>query len=238
VSIDAIERLVDDFLGSFRAVVLASGDPGEQPGEVFMLDGRSVPTVARERSYSTPELLELERRVIDHALTAHDHPARPHAERAVERALGRRRTLAAEQAAMVRRLVLDQDGVAVVVGQAGTGKTFALDAAREAWEASGRRVCGAALARRAARELEHGAGIESTSVTELLDVLRRSQLGVLGRNGVRVLDEAGMVPTRELAEIVAHVRRVDAKLVLVGDHRQLPELGAGGAFRGLLTRCR
>ena len=45
-----------------------------------------------------------------------------------------------------------------------------------------------------------------------------------------------MVPTRELAEIVEHVQRAGAKLVLVGDHRQLPELGAGGAFRGLLTR--
>ena len=45
-----------------------------------------------------------------------------------------------------------------------------------------------------------------------------------------------MVPTRELAEIVEHVQRAEAKLVLVGDHRQLPELGAGGAFRGLLTR--
>ena len=38
---------------------------------------------------------------------------------------------------MVRRLTLEGDGVAVVVGQAGTGKTFALAAAREAWEASG-----------------------------------------------------------------------------------------------------
>ena len=137
---------------------------------------------------------------------------------------------------MVRRLVLDPAPVAVVVGQAGTGKTFALGAAREAWEASGHRVRGAALARRAARELEHGAGIESTSLTALLETLRKRPLSTLGRDGVLVIDEAGMVPTRELAEIVEHVQRAGAKLVLVGDHRQLPELGAGGAFRGLLTR--
>ena len=154
----------------------------------------------------------------------------------MERALESRPTIADEQAAMVRRLVLDPAPVAVVVGQAGTGKTFALGAAREAWEASGHRVRGAALARRAARELEHGAGIESTSIAALLETLRRRPLSALGRDGVLVIDEAGMVPTRELAEIVEHVQRAGAKLVLVGDHRQLPELGAGGAFRGLLTR--
>ncbi len=91
---------------------------------------------------------------------------------------------------MVRRLVLEPAGVAVVVGQAGTGKTFALGAAREAWEASGRRVLGAALARRAARELEEGAGIPSTSVTALLEELRRRPLSTLGRGAVLVIDEA------------------------------------------------
>ena len=151
----------------------------------------------------------------------------------------RRPTIAGEQAEMVRRLALDGDGVAVVVGQAGTGKTFALAAAREAWEASGYRVVGAALARRAARELEDGAGIESTSVAALLDELRTRRCSALPRRAVLVIDEAGMVPTRELAELVEHVERAGAKLVLVGDHRQLPEIGAGGAFRGARTRgCR
>ena len=45
-----------------------------------------------------------------------------------------------------------------------------------------------------------------------------------------------MVPTRALAEIVEHVERAGAKLVLVGDDRQLPEIGAGGAFGALAKR--
>jgi ATP-dependent exoDNAse (exonuclease V) alpha subunit len=53
---------------------------------------------------------------------------------------------------------------------------------------------------------------------------------------VLVVDEAGMVATRQLAELLDHVARADGKLVLVGDHRQLPELAAGGAFRGLVQR--
>ena len=136
---------------------------------------------------------------------------------------------------MVRRLVLDGDGVAVVIGQAGTGKTFALAAARQAWEGSGYRVVGAALARRAAIELEDGAGIESTSIAALLEDLRRRPWRALPRRSVLVIDEAGMVPTRALAEIVDHVERCGAKLVLVGDDRQLPEIGAGGTF-GALAR--
>jgi ATP-dependent exoDNAse (exonuclease V) alpha subunit len=152
---------------------------------------------------------------------------------ATEGALKRRPTLAAEQLEMVRRLTQDGDGVVVVVGQAGCGKTFALGAAREAWEASGRRVYGAALARRAARELQDGAGIDSTSVAALLGELARHPFTTLRPRSVLVLDEAGMLPTRELAQLVQHASALDIKLVLVGDHRQLPSIGGGGAFRGL-----
>jgi ATP-dependent exoDNAse (exonuclease V) alpha subunit len=126
--------------------------------------------------------------------------------------------------------------VAVVIGQAGTGKTYALAAAREAWEGSGYRVVGAALARRAAIELEDGAGIESRSVAALLEELRTRPWRVLPRRSVLVIDEAGMVPTRALAEIVEHLERAGAKLVLVGDDRQLPEIGAGGTFGALARR--
>ena len=136
---------------------------------------------------------------------------------------------------MVTRLARDGDRVAVVVGQAGTGKTYALDAAREAWEASGTTVLGAAVARRAARELSDGAGIEATSIAALQ---RRLRLGLdpLPQGCVLVLDEASMVPTRALAELLEHVVAADGKLVLTGDHRQLPELEAGGSFRGLSRR--
>jgi len=53
---------------------------------------------------------------------------------------------------------------------------------------------------------------------------------------VLVLDEAGMAPTRDLATLLEHVGDAGGKLVLVGDHRQLPEIEAGGAFRALVRR--
>jgi len=233
VGIDELERLADRFLGSDRVVVLVEG---ARRGEVLGVDGSVIPSVSDERRYSTPELLKRERQVLDFADGSRATRRGVGHETAVERAIRRRPTIAGEQAEMVRRLVLDGDGVAVVIGQAGTGKTYALAAAREAWEGSGYRVVGASLARRAAIELEDGAGIESQSVAALLEALRGRPLSTLPRRSVLVIDEAGMVPTRALAEIVDHVDRVGAKLVLVGDDRQLPEIGAGGAFGALAKR--
>ena len=233
VGIDELERITDQFLGSDRVVVLADG---ERRGEVIDVDGQLVRGLCGERRHSTPELLERERRVLGYADRTRGERCGVGRESAVVRAIMRRPTIAGEQAEMVRRLVLDGDGVAVVIGQAGTGKTFALAAAREAWEGSGYRVIGAALARRAAIELEDGAGIESQSVAALLEDLRTRPWRALPRRSVLVIDEAGMVPTRALAEIVEHVESVGAKLVLVGDDRQLPEIGAGGTFGALARR--
>jgi ATP-dependent exoDNAse (exonuclease V) alpha subunit len=87
-------------------------------------------------------------------------------------------------------------------------------------------VLGVAVARRAAGELWEGAGIRSTSIAALLgDLDRGEQLPELC---VLVVDEAGMVTTRQLAELLGHVERASGKLVLVGDDRQLPSIEAGG----------
>ncbi|MCW2953150.1 MAG: Ti-type conjugative transfer relaxase TraA [Conexibacter sp.] len=137
---------------------------------------------------------------------------------------------------MVARLLHDGDAIAVVVGRAGTGKTYALDAARQGRQAEGYQVIGAALARRAALELRDGAGIDATSLHALLADLRDRPDELLSRPTVIVIDEAGMVGTRQLAELTAHAKQHDAKLVLVGDPRQLPEIDAGGSFRALSMR--
>jgi conjugative relaxase-like TrwC/TraI family protein len=232
-----IEASADRFLRSERVVVLAVGERrAMRSGVLRRHDGRVVSIVPDERSYSTPELLALERRILQYATDGRDAGVGRVRDAVVDRVLVRRPTLAAEQGDMVRRLTLDGDAVAVILGQAGTGKTFALAAAREAWDAGAHTVIGAALARRAARELEDGAGIASTSVAALLAELRARPVSALPRRSVLVIDEAGMVGTRQLAELVDHAARARAKLVLVGDYRQLPEIEAGGAFRALTAR--
>ena len=110
-----------------------------------------------------------------------------------------------------------------------------LGAARESWEAAGIPVAGVALAARAALELRNGAGIPATTIDRfLLDVQRPG--GELPAGGVLVVDEAGMVGTRMLARLMDLAADSDTKVVLVGDHYQLPEIEAGGAFAGLVNR--
>ena len=229
-----VDAAADRFVSSAHAVALLP-DRGE--GDAYRRrDGRLLPIERDELVYSTPELLALEQRLIDTVRVSRGAGAGLVAEQAVEAAVAERPTLSGEQRAMVERLCLDGDGVSVVVGKAGTGKTFALAAAREAWQGAGLPVLGVAVARRAARELEQDAGIASTSVAALLGDLNGRGPNALPKRCVLVVDEAGMLPTRQLAELVEATAAARGKLVLVGDHRQLPELEAGGAFRGLVQR--
>ena len=133
------------------------------------------------------------------------------------------------------RLTSSGAGVEVVVGKAGAGKTLALAAARMSWESSGYRVLGTALSARAARGLRDGAGIDSQTLASLLAGIESGRTK-LGASDVVVLDEAGMVGTRALARLVESADDAGAKVVLVGDPRQLPEIEAGGALAGLIER--
>ena len=139
---------------------------------------------------------------------------------------------------MVRTICGSGDGIEVVEGAAGAGKTFALAAARQAWEASGYRVIGCALAARAARQLQDDAGIPAATINRLLGDLADHDRPGVDSSTIIVVDEAAMVGTRKLARLLGYAEAAQAKVVLVGDPCQLPEIDAGGAFRGLATAPR
>ncbi|TAV44600.1 Ti-type conjugative transfer relaxase TraA [Rhizobium leguminosarum] len=122
--------------------------------------------------------------------------------------------------------------IAVVIGFAGAGKSTMLAAARHAWEAQGYRVHGAALAGKAAEGLEQSSGIASRTLASW-EYSWQADRGRLNARDVFVIDEGGMVGSRQLARFVDEVKRAGAKLVLVGDHEQLQAIGAGAPFRAI-----
>lgn len=235
-SLDEIEECADAFLADQRIVMLRERT-AQQGSEVIRLrTGESGVTVPQQPRYSTRAMLATEDRIVETAVGRRGAGAGVATAEHADLAIAARPSIGADQEAMVRRLVGSGDGVEVVVGPAGTGKTFALDAVREAWETSGFRLIGASVARSAARNLQDSTGIQSTSVASLLEDLRRGGPFGLSRRTVVVVDEAGMVGTRDLAALINWTAAADAKLVLVGDHRQLPEIDAGGGLRTLASR--
>ena len=140
-----------------------------------------------------------------------------------------------EQRAAIRHLVTRGSLVDALVAAAGSGKTYSLDLARQAWELGGYRVIGAALAARAAQELEDQAHIPSRTITKLqLDLDAGTER--LDDRTVLVVDEAAMVGTRALAGLFDAAYAGGARLVLVGDPKQLQAIEAGGVLRALADR--
>ena len=153
---------------------------------------------------------------------------------ALARASDRGLHLSGEQRAAFDH-VTDRSDLGIVVGYAGTGKSAMLGAARDAWESSGLEVRGAALSGIAAEGLEHGSGIASRTIASLEHGWAQGRELLTARD-VLVIDEAGMVGTRQMERVLSHAADAGAKVVLVGDPQQLQSIEAGAAFRAIHER--
>jgi conjugative relaxase-like TrwC/TraI family protein len=228
--IEAVLDLVDGFVRSAHVLAVTED---RAAATIRLSDGAVVAARTAEQRWTTPEMLETEMAVIASGIDRRATGCGVAHAAAVEAAIATRGSLSGEQSEMVRTICSSGGGIDIVEGVAGSGKTFALAAAREAWEASGHRVIGCALAARAAQQLRDDAGIPASTIDRVLRDLSRCQFAP---RTVVIVDEAAMVGTRKLAQLLGHAQTADAKVVLVGDPCQLPEIDAGGAFRGLRSR--
>jgi len=189
-------------------------------------------TVALEGGrYTTTDMLKTERIMLERAQamsTNHFHRVDP-AE--IER-FAESKALSPEQQRALAHITVESGQIAAVQGWAGTGKSYMLAAASDAWRYEGLHVRGAALSGKAAEGLEQSSGIKSQTIHSLLADIERGQQPLTMKT-VLVVDEAGMIGTRQMAALVDRCRESGAKLVLVGDSKQLQPIDAGGAFRGV-----
>ena len=244
---EVIAALGEHLAGADRTQLEGLADRFLEDRAVSVMGDRTL----GERRWSTPELLEVEHALVASALDRRGEQAGVCSPEVVREALAEHPTAGEDQAGMVRDLALSPDGVRVVVGKAGTGKTHALGVARHAFALDGYRVLGAAPTGIAATSLEAEGFEEVATVDRLLVELdqdgraqhaaraaRHDQAegAVLDGWSVLVVDEAGMVGSRKLARLLDHAHKAGAKVVLVGDDRQLAAIDAGGGFRGLRVR--
>ncbi|WP_299472855.1 Ti-type conjugative transfer relaxase TraA, partial [uncultured Paracoccus sp.] len=237
-----LHRYINDDIGEFQsafAKVMAS------PALVELQAERADPATGEIElaRYSTREMVEIESGMIESAQRMHEAQGhgvdRRHVERAmaaqdaaIQRSAGDMTAgLSAEQRNAIEHIT-GPERIAAVVGFAGAGKSTMLAAAREAWEAEGYQVHGAALSGKAAEGLEESSGIQSRTLASWSRGWENDR-GTLGRGDVFVIDEAGMVGSRQLARFVGEAEARGAKIVLVGDHEQLQAIGAGAPFRAI-----
>ncbi|MCO7577810.1 MULTISPECIES: MobF family relaxase [Pseudomonas chlororaphis group] len=121
----------------------------------------------------------------------------------------------------------------ILQGAAGTGKSASLTALRLAYESSGNRVIGLAPSGAAAAELENSAGLQSRTIHSLLMRLENDNPKYrekLSPNDVIVCDEGGLADLRTLNKLASYVDAAGAKLILVGDGRQLEAVGSASSL--------
>lgn len=193
-----------------------------------------------EVRFTTPEILQLERRMLGHVEQIIRGPrsdtANVHVEKVIRAAKARGDELDPEQMLAVRHLT-SGTGVRLLTGLAGTGKTTALKAAVAVWKSEdpGRKILGCAVAGAAEENLQRGVGpdINCHTLKSLLWQLDNGRLK-LDSKSVVIVDEAGMVGTRQLASLVEHIKSArGCRLILVGDAKQLQPIEAGGPFKYL-----
>jgi conjugative relaxase-like TrwC/TraI family protein len=232
-----LEGLTD--LALVRAVQLnPDTDTTNLPAQLQLADGRSVYSRPGAARFTAPHQLTAERMLRAAAVTRGAAAvSAEEAAAAIARFAESGRELGVDQAAAMRGVLTSGAQVEVMAAAAGTGKSFVVGAIADTWTAAGHRVIGLAPSQVAAQVLVDE-GLNAWNVARWLAAQDRAGNGPGGDDepmrlhpdDLLVVDEAGMTSTTDLAKIQQHCAAVGAKLLLVGDPRQLAAVGPGGAL--------
>jgi conjugative relaxase-like TrwC/TraI family protein len=223
--------LVDAVVTGPQLIGVSAPDLIEAPVELRRRDGTSVYEQPDRHRWTLHSALDEEAWLLDVALEHSGHQLDP---ATIETAIANHE-LGDDQADAVRELLNSHRRVGLLVGPAGAGKTRTLRAVVDAWEQTGRSVLGLTVSQAAAQVLSAEAQVRAENTAKWLHETRRGRWQL--PDGTLVLvDEASMVSTRTLVDLVEQARRADAKVMLIGDPAQLAAIHIGGAFDLLADR--
>lgn len=245
IALDAITRQQATFTRRDLAMFVHRHTEGKEQFDRVLATVRASPELVRlgrngpgEERFTSRDMLRveerLERATIRLEASRRHGMAEQHRKLALTRSEMRALTLSREQLSAFDH-VTEANGISAVVGYAGTGKSAMLGVAREAWESAGFRVRGAALSGIAAENLEPGSAVPSRTIASLEHQWSQGR-DLLTSRDVLVIDEAGMIGSRQMERLISEAEKRGAKVVLVGDPEQLQAFEAGAAFRSIAER--
>lgn len=239
---DLVRGLADQAEG--QLVPVSGQQPtGQVPTDLQLADGRSVYAAPGGRKFATHQHIVAEQ-ALRRAAVERGALAVPLAD--VEKWMARAdrpgSMLGDDQRAAVRGILTSGAKISVLIGPAGTGKSWTVGAMSTAWaDLTGGRVYGLATSQRATEVLA-GEGVTAKNTAQWVNAQERLAAGrpfgddrrwQLRASDIVVVDEASMVDHGCLEQIRTYVERVGARILLTGDPRQLGAVGAGGSMEML-----
>ena len=213
-----------------RAETVLSPENGAVSLGIVSRDQAAISNLKSGDRYTTQAVIQMEQSMLQTAQRMTDKPGfRVDANKVAECA--KTKGLSEQQTKALDHLTAPNQA-AVLQGWAGAGKSYLLSAARDAWQSEGYEVKGAALSNSAAQNLQAEAGIASTSMAKLEYDIEQGDVRLTNKT-VLVLDEGGMIGTRQMSELVQKCDEAGAKIVIVGDTNQLQPIEAGAAMRAI-----
>jgi hypothetical protein len=180
--------------------------------------------------YTTREVLASEMALQRNASILADHDYHGLSKERID-ATAAAHTLKPEQAEALAHLT-GAKGFVILWGEAGTGKSHTLNAARAAYEAEGVNVMGLSWTNKVVQAMRGNGFTHAETIASELKKIENGR-GTWDRNTVLIVDEAAMVSTDNLAKLAAAARQSGAKLILAGDDKQLGAIERGGMFETL-----
>ncbi|WP_054143382.1 MobF family relaxase [Bosea sp. AAP35] len=220
-----------------RAFEVASLD-GQGPDivmaelDVLERDGTLVALGSEERSmrWTTPAIAQSEAAML-RAASRPDEREWITSE-AINTSLALAPNLTVEQQDAARELT-GRDGVTIVEAGAGTGKTTMANVVVEAARRSGLEIVGLAPSWVAADALAESTGIPAQAIARWRYDRASGVAPQLSPSSLLIVDEAGMVGTRDMAAILTAAQEAGTKVLLLGDRRQLPSVSGASALRAV-----
>ena len=190
--------------------------------------------MAHTRLYSTGRTLEMEQGLREMAAgmaadSGHGLPAQA-VEAKVAGLLDRGYPLSDEQIAAIRAVTSSGGRVAIIEGAAGSGKTTTLRPIADLYREHGKTIIATAVAWRTAVALGNDVDARPFCVDKLLRLAARGGIDI-GKDTTIIVDEAGMLSTRQAHHILRLSERHGAKIVFAGDTQQQQPVEAGPGLR-------